>query len=57
MAEERCINCDEPTGKAGRYEDSHYCSYCDDGPFCDDCYEDHVAEEEAEREVHEWPTT
>ena len=51
MNEERCINCDAPTGKAGKYEDSHYCPYCGDGPFCDDCYEDHVAEEERVRGI------
>ena len=34
---EMCVECDEPTGKAGRCEDSIYCSYCDCGPLCDDC--------------------
>ena len=34
---ERCVECDEPTGKAGRNDDSLYLG--DDGPFCDECYE------------------
>ena len=34
---ERCCRCDDPTGHAGRGDDS---LYTDDGkgPFCNDCY-------------------
>ena len=34
---EMCCNCNSPTGKAGRGDDSIYCE-CGDGPFCLDCY-------------------
>ena len=33
---ERCCDCDEPTGRAGRADDSLYWS--DEGPFCPACY-------------------
>lgn len=37
---EYCIKCDQPTGRAGRAEDSLYCDNpdCDKGPYCEDCY-------------------
>lgn len=38
---ERCIICDEPTGRS---EDSNVCDIgvCDSfGPFCDDCFAEH----------------
>lgn len=37
MKVERCIECDEPTGKAGPGDGS---IYLDDGsgPYCEDCY-------------------
>lgn len=42
---ERCRECDDPTGRAGRGDDSLYCDSlsCDDGtgPFCEDCFEKH----------------
>ena len=38
---ERCYDCDEPTGRAGRGDDSLYCEYCDKGPFCPDCFNGH----------------
>ena len=38
---ERCIECDEPTGRAGRSEDSLFCDTCDAGPFCETCHEVH----------------
>ena len=34
---EYCSVCDEPTGRAGRGEDSLYVD--DDGPYCSECYE------------------
>ena len=36
---ERCCICDEPTGRAGRGEDSIYCERCEAGPFCENCLE------------------
>ena len=38
---ERCFACDEPTGRAGKGEDSIYCEYCDRGPFCPECFQKH----------------
>jgi hypothetical protein len=40
---EFCVKCDEPTGKAGRCEDSLYVSRFADGddeygPLCEECY-------------------
>jgi hypothetical protein len=34
---ERCVACDEPTGKAGKEDDSLYVD--GNGPYCEDCYE------------------
>lgn len=34
---ERCVVCDEPTGKAGKADDSLYVD--GNGPYCEDCYE------------------
>jgi hypothetical protein len=42
---ETCCRCDEPTGKAGAFEDSLYCTTCWNGPFCEGCYEQHVERE------------
>ena len=36
MSCERCINCDEPTGRAGEGEDSIFAGGV--GPLCEDCY-------------------
>lgn len=39
--EERCANCDDPTGRAGRGDDSLYVQRIDGreiGPLCPDCY-------------------
>ncbi len=41
---EYCENCNEPTGRAGRGEDSLYCDEHDLGPLCPDCYDDHFKE-------------
>lgn len=34
---ELCCECDTPTGRAGRAEDSLY--HGDQGPFCEECFE------------------
>ena len=39
---ERCSHCDEPTGKAGRGDDSRYSTLPDGvehGPLCESCFE------------------
>ena len=36
MTLEICTNCGEPTGRAGRHEDSLYAG--DFGPYCDECW-------------------
>ena len=38
MAIELCCKCDDPTGRAGRHEDSLYAG--DFGPYCEDCWGD-----------------
>ena len=38
---EYCFICDEPTGRAGKGEDSLYCDECDKGPYCPDCFRKH----------------
>ena len=38
MTLEICTNCGEPTGRAGRHEDSLYAG--DFGPYCDECWEE-----------------
>jgi hypothetical protein len=43
---ERCFICGDPTGKAGRDEDSLF-STSGDGPFCEQCFEPY-AEDAAE---------
>lgn len=40
MKPEHCWICDEPTGRAGRGEDSIY-DADDNGPYCEDCREAH----------------
>lgn len=42
MTEERCVVCDEPTGRAGRDDDSLYCGECDLGPLCQEHYDAHI---------------
>ena len=41
---ERCVECDEPTGKAGRLDDSLYDE--GEGPFCEDCFHKRQSNEE-----------
>lgn len=36
---ERCCLCDEPTGRAGKGEDSLYTVSGDTGPFCENCFD------------------
>ena len=45
---EYCCECDEPTGKAGKGEDSLYTDD-DNGPFCSECY-DELEEDEYPQE-------
>jgi len=49
MELEYCVECDGPTGNAGRYEDSIYIYYPKEdieiGPLCDDCSDKHRREE------------
>jgi len=42
---EECCICGEPTGNAGRDEDSVYCPYCDTGPMCAECEDKHDKED------------
>lgn len=44
---ESCIHCCEPTGRAGKGEDSIY--FGDIGPFCESCRDDIVSNVETER--------
>lgn len=46
MELEYCYVCDEPTGRAGKGEDSIYCDVCDKGPFCFLCWKKHEHNEE-----------
>lgn len=39
---ELCCRCDEPTGNAGKYDDSLYCEYCGEGPYCEKCFDQHM---------------
>ena len=34
---ERCFRCDEPTGRAGKGDDSMYLN--DEGPYCEECFD------------------
>ena len=49
MSDEYCFECSEPTGRAGKYEDSLYCDECPiedgqtQGPFCEECFDLHSA--------------
>ena len=39
---EYCSNCDDPTGRAGRGDDSLYVTFPDGiehGPLCEECFE------------------
>lgn len=47
---ERCVECDEPTGRAGRGDDSLYCGHCGAGPFCAECHDLHLLCEECYEE-------
>ena len=40
---EYCCACDEPTGRAGKGDDSLYCEVCGRGPYCSECFEEHEA--------------
>jgi hypothetical protein len=38
---EICTVCQEPTGNAGRDEDSLYCEEHETGPYCQKCFDNH----------------
>jgi hypothetical protein len=40
---EYCCSCKRPTGRAGKGDDSLYCDVCGAGPFCEECYDSHIA--------------
>jgi len=42
LIQERCIECDDATGRAGRGDDSLYRDCDETGPYCPDCADDHV---------------
>ena len=39
MNDELCCKCDQPTGRAGRSDDSLY-TEDDEGPFCWECFQE-----------------
>lgn len=41
---ELCANCGDPTGRAGKGEDSIYCVNCDFGPLCEACADEDCPE-------------
>ncbi len=47
---EMCCKCSEPTGRAGRCEDSMYAG--DAGPYCEDCWADVPEEQANEIDMH-----
>lgn len=51
---EYCVECDQPTGKAGRSEDSIYIEYPDKevGPLCEECRDKHWVCEECGEGVY-----
>ena len=49
MTLELCCYCGNPTGNAGKDDDSLYCEVCGEGPFCDRCYKRHMNFEGRER--------
>ena len=57
---ELCAECDEPTGKSGRSEDSIYIFYSDGteaGPLCDSCADKRsICEQCGEGVYPEWVT-
>lgn len=42
MTLEECCECSRPTGMGGADDDSLYCPFCDEGPFCPDCWGEHM---------------
>lgn len=52
MSYEYCANCDEPTGHAGKADDSLYTGD-GKGPFCDRCYRYEASIEQLEAENEE----
>ena len=59
MTIELCCECDQPTGDAGRLDDSIFIQYPDKeiGPLCDECRNNHwVCEECGEGVYSAWVT-
>lgn len=54
MSIELCCECDQPTGRAGKHDDSIYIHYPDKeiGPLCEECWEDHWICEECGEGVY-----
>uniref|UniRef100_A0A6M3LX22 RING-type domain-containing protein n=1 Tax=viral metagenome TaxID=1070528 RepID=A0A6M3LX22_9ZZZZ len=52
MSLEYCLACGEPTGRAGRGDDSIYCD-CGSGPFCIECWRCHICEFKSEEDDSE----
>lgn len=42
LSEERCFICDAATGKAGAGDGSIYDDCRGDGPYCEDCFCEHL---------------
>jgi len=34
---EKCVICDEPTGRAGKQDDGIFCDQCENGSLCERC--------------------
>ena len=49
---EYCLACGEPTEKAGPGDGSLYCN-CGSGPFCQECYDNHICDEKDADDVDE----
>ena len=42
---ERCVDCDDATGRSGRADDSLFCPHCSRGPLCSECYHKHAKDD------------
>lgn len=47
---EECVMCGEPTGRAGRGDDSIFCE-CDTGPLCLDCWHAHSCPQKPDEKI------
>ena len=48
MPVETCCKCDVATGRASRGEDSFYWDACGEGPFCEECDDEHMCKKKQE---------